>query len=119
MRKYSKQSPKPIVTAAVFTISAAILGGGIYGGYQFMNPTHVFTATVQDKVRTGGQDSKYLIFTDKGVYENTDSIVNGKWNSSDVYGALSVGKSYEFKVRGRRIPFLSMYPNIITEKPVK
>jgi Protein of unknown function (DUF1523) len=33
-----------------------------------------------------------------------------------VYGALDVGKTYQMKVYGWRIPFFSMYPNIVWVK---
>lgn len=102
---------------AVATLGLASMG--VYGLYEATHPTHTVTATVTDKVRTGGDNSKYLIFTDKGVFENTDSLVNGKWNSSDLYGQTKIGKTYTFTVRGLRVHFLSWYPNIVDEKPVK
>ena len=70
--------------------------------------------TVKDKTVTVSKSkSKYLIFTDKGVYENADSLLQGKWDSSDMYNSLEIGKQYKVEVRGYRIPFLSMYQNII------
>lgn len=72
--------------------------------------------TVQEKERVcdGSKSSscKYLIWTDKGVFENTDSMFAGKWNSSDVQGQLKIGHTYEVEARGWRIPFFSTYPNI-------
>lgn len=78
------------------------------------------TATVKDKEvkRYKGID-KYLIFTDKGVFENTDSWVELKFNSSDLYGKLERGKSYNLRVYGWRIPFLSKYKNITRAKEAK
>ena len=74
---------------------------------------------VTDKtVKQHDDDAKYLIFTkvnneEVQVFEITDSLVQGRWNSSDVYAAIEVGKTYSFEVVGKRIPFFSMYPNII------
>ena len=76
-----------------------------------------FTVTDKERVVTGSGDStssKYLVFTDKEVFENTDCMVLFKFNSSDIYGALDVGKKYRAKVYGWRIPFLSSYRNIIS-----
>lgn len=70
-------------------------------------------AIVQDKT------SKYLIFTDKEVFENTDSLIYGKWNSSDYYNKIQKDKTYRLKVCGMRVPFLSMYRNIIEYNEVK
>lgn len=68
---------------------------------------------VEDKNITHDNDSKYLIFTDKEVFEETDEWLKGKFNSSDMYNQLKVGNTYRVKVIGFRIPFLSMYRNII------
>jgi hypothetical protein len=76
--------------------------------------------TIKDKVvKVGSDSSRYLIFTEENeVFENTDSWLNGKYNSSDYYGSLSIGKSYNATVTGWRFPPLSWYRNIIvfTEK---
>lgn len=104
-------------------LAVAVLGlgtAGIVGAYQALNPTNDVTATVTDKVvKNDGKSSTYLIFTDKGVYENTDSLVNGKWDSSDVYSEIKIGKTYTFHVRGIRNHFMSWYPNILNVKDAK
>src|SRR3990167_9804398 len=58
-------------------------------------------------------DSKYLIFGEKEVYENTDSLWYWKWNSSDFYKDLKVGQKYQLRVYGFRFGFFSWYKNII------
>ena len=55
----------------------------------------------------------YLIFTPNEVFEDCDSYLFLKFNSSDIYNMLEKGKYYRVKVVGWRIPFLSMYRNII------
>jgi hypothetical protein len=71
--------------------------------------------TVEEKERVCSSDNecKYLIFTNKGVFENTDSYLQFKFDSSDVYGALKPESTYKVKINGLRIPFLSMYKNIL------
>lgn len=82
-------------------------------------------ATVTDKgIKNYDNDSKYLIFTknesgDIETYEITDSLVAGRFNSSDVYAGIEVGKTYEFEVGGKRNTLLSWYPNIYTYKEIK
>lgn len=74
------------------------------------------TVTVSDKERVCGREAdscKYLVFTDGGTFENVDTILAWKWNSSDVYGNLKPGREYTFTVQGWRLPFFSTYPNII------
>lgn len=72
------------------------------------------TITVTDKeyiVKT--DSSKYLIFTETETFENIDCFVKFKFNSSDVYGELKIGETYNVDVYGFRVPFLSMYRNIV------
>ena len=76
------------------------------------------TTTVSDKgvKRHGRSDDKYLVYTDNGTYEITDSLFWPRFDSSDLYGCIEVGKTYEFTVAGYRVPFLTMYPNIYEAK---
>ena len=60
--------------------------------------------------------STYLIYTDHGVFRNDDAGWFVKFDSSDFYGNLDVGKQYDLKVYGWRISMLSMYPNIVRMK---
>lgn len=77
------------------------------------------TLTVKHKeriVRGSGEHihSKYLVFTDGEVFEDVDTMLFWKFDSSDIYGHLNEGQTYRAKVNGWRIPFLSAYRNIIT-----
>ena len=60
------------------------------------------------------EDQKYLVFTDSGVFENTDSFWRWKYNSSDVQADLKrhQGKKMRIHYYGWRSPFFSAYPNI-------
>ena len=74
---------------------------------------------VTDKgIKNYKNQSKYLIYCKNEneeieVYEITDSIFQGKFNSSDIYGSIEVGKEYTFVIRGTRIGITSTYPNIV------
>lgn len=57
--------------------------------------------------------SKYLVFTESEVFENTDAFWALKFNSSDIQGQIGVGETCTLRVYGWRIPFLSMYRNIL------
>ena len=78
-----------------------------------------YIVTVTDKERVAdGDTSSYLVFTEDEqgnvvVFENTDNLLRGKWDSSNIQGQLKVGNTYRIVVVGYRIPFLSMYQNII------
>lgn len=79
------------------------------------------TITIEDKAikRHGDSDDKYLIYTDKGTFEITDSLAYWRWDSSDLYGEIKVGHTYECTVCGWRIPILSSYKNIISAEEVE
>src|SRR5690606_22667275 len=89
-----------------------LLGANIVG--QFNRDTITAQVVKTERVCSSQEDCKYLVFTDKGVFENTDSLLNFKWNSSDIYGELKAGETYTFHVYGYRIPFFSMYKNIVS-----
>lgn len=91
---------------------------------------HTYTVTITDKERVttqvaeGQTDSKYLIYGEDEngktyVFEDTDTLFRGKFNSSDVYGALKEGETYELTVIGFRVHILNWYENIIDFKVVK
>lgn len=71
--------------------------------------------TVKDKYvkRSGSEEDKYLVVDSEGnTYEITDLTFIGKWNSTDLYNKLEIGKTYKIETSGIRNGFLSMYPNI-------
>lgn len=114
---------------AIFWIFVAILlGFNIYHSISMSSgELRYITATVTDKqVKRSSVNSnqdQYLIFTkdDNGVvnvFEIEDSILAGRFNSSDVYGGIELGVKYKFGVRGRRIPLLSWYPNLYTYEEI-
>lgn len=73
--------------------------------------------TITDKESINTKEKhKYLIYTTDEVFENTDSFLFLKWNSSDIQNKLIKDKTYTVKVAGWRIPFLSSYRNIISIK---
>lgn len=81
--------------------------------------------TVTDKgIKRSGNDDKYLVYTkdengNSQVFEVTDNILAGRFNSSDVYAEIEIGKTYEFTVGGSRNQFMSWYPNIYSFEEVE
>lgn len=87
--------------------------------------------TVTDKgikrskgIKRYGDDDKYLVYTkdengNSQVFEITDNILAGRFNSSDVYAEIEIGKTYKFTVGGSRNQVMSWYPNIYSFEEVK
>lgn len=104
-----------VIMAAVALGAIGAVGSTVY--YQTAAPETV-RALVTDKERQvksdgdGGSTSKYIVFTDKEVFENTDTLIRGKWRSSDLQGRLHAGCTYDFNAYGFRNGPFSIYRNI-------
>lgn len=104
-----------LVVIASLAFIVAIFGFGL------INATHVEhqTCTVTDKDRTRGSEgsSDARIYTkDCGTLHVGDSWLEWTFNSADTYGQIERGKTYEVKTRGFRVPFFSMFPNVVEVK---
>lgn len=99
---------------------AGIAIASLYGvAYHTSSENLVITVKDKERITTGsGEDleSKYLVYGEEEVFENTDSWLFFKFSSSDFQGELEVGKTYNVKVAGWRIPFMSSYRNIVEIK---
>ena len=111
---------------STLAVCGAIIVAGLIAGVGFFMSAYLreetVSITIKDKERVvdrDGQGSRYLIWTDDETFENVDSLIKGKFNSSDLYGKLEAGKTYDCKVYGWRNGFFSMYRNIIECKEKK
>lgn len=91
---------------------------GIYYLHKQDLVIEVHRAETHCKSSGEGTNCKYLVYTDKGVFENTDDLFMAKWNSSDFHSKLLKGGKFKVSVVGYRLPFLSLYPNIYECKPL-
>jgi len=97
-------------------VAAVLLGlGGCSVMPHFWRHTDQLTISEKTVKRSSSEGSdKYMIFTEEGqVLENTDSLLEWKWNSSDIYAKLKAGHKYEINSYGWRLPFFSSYHNIV------
>ena len=103
------------------------LGFGLVAGgeaYYQTRPVETVRVTVTDKDRQvtssgkNGVSSKYIVFTDKETFENSDSLLRWKFNSSDLQGSLKRDQQYDLKVYGFRNHPFSIYRNILSATPV-
>lgn len=83
-------------------------------GFAYRNTAETVEIYVLEKERVvQGESSRYMIFDENEVFQNTDAFLFLKFNSSDLYRDLRVGETYTVTVAGWRVQFLSMYRNII------
>ena len=82
------------------------------------NKREVIGTVTEKTVKRSDKQDKYLIFVktegeeEIQVFEITDNWVEGKLNSSTIYGNIKVGETYTFTIKGSRNEMLSWYPNI-------
>jgi hypothetical protein len=97
-------------------IMVAIILAACIGGCAASCQTGTATFKITDKQvkRSGSNDDKYLIFTDHGVFEDTDSHNPFHWktNSSDLWSTLEIGHTYRCDTLGFRNHLLSSYKNL-------
>lgn len=62
--------------------------------------------------------SRYLIYSTTETFEVTDSLIEGRFDSSDLYGSIQRDHCYHVEVYGWRVPVLSMYRNIVSAEEV-
>lgn len=115
MNKKMKSTLKKVVIIAAVIVIIICCQSMI----NFNDTTYEVKITDKERIyQKGDEGSKYLVFgEDKEgnvmVFENTDCIARGKWNSSNLQGELKEGSTYRITVVGYRIEFLSIYQNII------
>lgn len=82
------------------------------------NEREVVGTVTEKTVKKIDTQDKYLIFVkiegedEIQVFEITDNWVEGKLNSSTIYGNIKVEETYTFTIKGSRNEMLSWYPNI-------
>lgn len=124
---FRRKQKKAMFGMIVFMIVFIMLGIVISIPFNFNDHEYMVIVTDKERIVKGSgdsTDSKYLIFADdvngeSRVFENTDTLLRLKWNSSNIQGQLKVGHTYKITVVGYRLSFMSMYENIIKVENVK
>ncbi|MDG1949937.1 MAG: hypothetical protein P8J32_03920 [bacterium] len=100
-------------------ILLALLVIGVVFAYPIMYRLSEETITVHvektERIQDG-DSQKYMVYTANETFENTDSWLFLKKNSSDIYGMLKPEHQYEVRVAGWRWTLTSSYRNIIEVK---
>jgi hypothetical protein len=121
---FTRQRSVGGLAAAGFAAVAGLAVLGIGADYYISTSTVedvTFTVTKSERVtykHGDDYDSKYLIWTTKAdgtdeVFEDTDTMWFGKFNSSDLYGKLKPCHTFNAQVNGWRMPMWSTYRNIL------
>lgn len=113
------------IIGAFATVAVVGIGGSAAYTYGTEGSTQITVTDKERIVETDGETttSKYLVFgrdahNNTQVFENTDSLLRGKFNSSTIQGQLVQGCTYEVDHFGWRSGFFSMYPNIYDAREI-
>lgn len=104
------------IIGAIILIAVLVLGYFTTNWWTHSTEQVTVTGT---SVKVYGHDSKYLVFTSDGVFENTDTWFYLKFNSSDIQGQLMQGGTFNISYYGFRVPLFSKYPNITYVQRIK
>lgn len=120
MSKHCRSSSDTVFQLVIIII-LIILSLGLplfHGIIKVINP-QTYNVTVQSKeIKNSGNSGRFLVFCtdpttgESRVFEVTDSLFKGRFDSADVYNLIEEDQTYKFTTGGYRIPLLSMYPNI-------
>jgi len=107
----------------IIIISVIVMLGVIIFFPHFFRNTYIVTIENKQVIKRDNINM-YLIYTlmEDGnikVFEVTNSLVELKIHSENVYWGLTINRKYEIKTYGLSIPLLSSYQNIIKVKGLK
>jgi len=108
-----------------FIIYLVVLGGLFIVAFDTADAMSInyVEATVKDLVSqqniSGSKDNmttnfRYIVITDKETFIVENSILNGKFDNSNLFFRLEKDKKYKFKVSGFGKGFLTDYRNILS-----
>jgi hypothetical protein len=78
---------------------------------------------VQQQIISNGDNGsistgyRYLVITNKETFICESSLLNGKFNNSDIFFRLKEGETYNFKVAGYGKTFFTDYRNLLDIEP--
>ncbi|MFD0933129.1 DUF1523 family protein [Psychroflexus salinarum] len=101
----------------IILVIILILIFGYPVSYYLSSETIETRVSDKERITTGtGEDmiSKFLVYGEDEVFENTDSWLYFKFDSADVQNEIELGKINKIKVAGWRVPFFSWYRNVIS-----
>ena len=102
-------------TAIYLSIAFAIFFS-IGTSISYLTVEHVTVVPHNAERITNKEESYFFVYTDIEQFKNTDTLLFLKFNSADVQSFIMQNKTKPItcKVNGFRVPFMSMYRNIIS-----
>lgn len=98
-----------------------VAGGGIVAACfgpmtaHEMQPDENIQFTLNEK---SVKNQKFLLMTDAGIFQNTDSVAHDKGDFAELQNRLKAGCTYDAVVYGFRSKPLGMYKNVVDAKHI-
>ena len=93
----------------LFFVSSAVYSYATYF-------TKTITIKEKDSLRGGKYGQNVISDADGNIYTITNSMFYGFFTSTELYTKLAENKKYQIGGYGYRIPFLGLFPSIISAK---
>lgn len=112
--KSEKGAVEIVIAIISGIIILGILGFGIYCATIDYQNEETIEITIKDKyIKKYNNNDTYLVVSENGeTYKIEDLLFKGKFNSTDLYNQLDIGKTYKITITGIRLQYFSMYKNI-------
>jgi len=107
------------IIIGIVLLIASVIGAGIYGDFKVesVKDCKVTELQQQQLIKGSGQhlrtEIRYLVVTDKETFICESSIINGKFDNSNVFWNLKKDSTYTFKVCGIGKGFIFDYRNVL------
>lgn len=111
---------KPKTKILILIIIIIVIVAGVILSPHFVRDTYKVTI-INKRIAMDKDTNVYYIYaqTEDGeikVFKNTNNFVELKYNSEDLYRAMSINKKYEIEAYGFDMPLFSNYQNIVKVK---
>lgn len=107
---------KPVTPFMFFGVIGGFVLVILIGWYAVAyNTTHTKTITVCSKERAATDNgAEYRIYAYEGTYVMADSLFGKtRYSTADAYAKVQSRTTYDVVFKGFRVPFLSMFPNLL------
>lgn len=112
----TRNDARPVIMGMIAIAVLMVVGLPAIVSYNTFHERIVMVCE-KERAATSGGDAEYRVYTSDGTFVMEDILLAGtRFDTADAYGKLKTGKSYEVTYKGWRVPFFSMFPNIVGAK---
>jgi hypothetical protein len=110
-----------IVLIFIILVAAAIMVKPVVGLFPFGPQSEVTAKVSRLYVDYSGEESSYMVGTDRGVFEVDNSLWLRLWDADKRYSEIKEGGTYRFRVKGREMLniLFQSYPGIVAVEQVE